>query len=120
MIKSYSCTYCPFKSTRIYNFKRHCRAVHKTVVEDQQSDTGQNRHVTYQCPDCQYMTKRVNDLKRHLKVMHNMKIKHPQNLTSQIDTENTNIQNQNKGCHKETCKKRKPVVITSKGASIIE
>ena len=98
MIKSYSCAYCPFKSTRIYNFKRHCRAVHNTVVEDQQSDTGQNRHVTYQCPDCQYMTKRVNDLKRHLKVMHNMKIKHPQNLTSQVDTENSNIQQSNKGC----------------------
>ena len=96
MIKSYSCAYCPFKSTRIYNFKRHCRAVHKTVVEDKQSQLGQERHVTYQCPDCQYMTKRVNDLKRHLKVMHNMKIKHPQNLTSQIDTANTNIQNQNK------------------------
>ena len=96
MIKSYSCAYCPFKSTRIYNFKRHCRAVHKTVVEDQQSQLGQERHVTYQCPDCQYMTKRVNDLKRHLKVMHNMKIKHLQNLTSKIDTEDTNIQNQNK------------------------
>ena len=88
MIKSYSCAYCPFKSSRIYNFKQHCRAVHKTVVEDQQSQLGQERHVTYHCPDCQYMTKRVNDLKRHLKVMHNMKIKHPQNLTSQVDTEN--------------------------------
>ena len=103
MIKSYSCAYCPFKSSRIYNFKRHCRAVHKTVVEDQQSQLGQERHVTYQCPDCQYMTKRVNDLKRHLKVMHNMKIKHPQKLTSQIDTENTNIQQSNKGCHEEIC-----------------
>ena len=120
MIKSYSCAYCPFKSTRIYNFKRHCRAVHKTVVEDQQSQLGQERHVTYQCPDCQYMTKRVNDLKRHLKVMHNMKLKHPKNLTSQIDTENTNIQQSNKACYEENCEKRKPVVITSKGVSILE
>ena len=120
MIKSYSCAYCPFKSSRIYNFKRHCRAVHKTVVEDQQSQLGQERHVTYQCPDCQYMTKRVNDLKRHLKVMHNMKLKHPKNLTSQIDTENTNIQQSNEACHEENCEKRKPVVITSKGVSILE
>ena len=120
MIKTYFCAYCPFKSTRIYNFKRHCRAVHKTVVEDQQSQLGQERHVTYQCPDCQYMTKRVNDLKRHLKVMHNMKLKHPKNLTSQIDTENTNIQQSNEACHEENCEKRKPVVITSKGVSILE
>ena len=120
MNKRYQCPHCHYMTTRSYNFKRHCKALHKTVVEDQQSQLGQERHVTYQCPDCQYMTKRVNDLKRHLKLMHNMKIKHPQNLTSQIDTENSNIQNQNKGCHEENCEKRKPVVITSKGVSILE
>ena len=52
--------------------------------------------------------------------MHNMKLKHPKNLTSQIDTENTNIQQSNKACHEENCEKRKPVVITSKGVSILE
>ena len=120
MIKSYSCAYCPFKSTRIYNFKRHCRAVHKTVVEDQHSDTGQERHVTYQCPNCQYRTKRVNDLKSHIKLMHNINIKHPQNHMPQIGSNNSNTENFNRNCHKENCVKRKPVVITSKGVSSLE
>ena len=46
------------------------------------------------------------------------KIKNTQNLTSQIDSENTNIQNLNKECYEEKCKKRKPVV--TKGVSILE
>ena len=41
-------------------------------------------------------TKRFYDLKRHNKVVHNTKVEHYQNLTSQIDSENTNIQNLNK------------------------
>ena len=117
MINSYSCPYCPYKTTRIYNYKRHCRIVHKTIVEDPQSKLGQERHVTYQCPECQYMTKRVNELKRHLKVMHNIKSRNHKNHTFQINSGNTNTQN--KDCHEESCKKRKPVVITSKGVSIL-
>ena len=117
MINSYSCSYCPYKTTRIYNFKRHCRVVHKTIVEDQQS---QDRHVTYQCPNCQYITKRVNDLKSHIKLMHNINIKHPQNHMPQIGSNNSNTENFNRNCHKENCVKRKPVVITSKGVSLLE
>ena len=94
MINSYSCSYCPYKTTRIYNFKRHCRVVHKTIVEDQ---LGQEWYV--QCPNCQYITKRVNDLKSHIKVTHN--IKQPQNHMPQIGCDNTNIESFNKDCHKE-------------------
>ena len=107
MINSYSCSYCPYKTTRIYNFKRHCRVVHKTIVEDQ---LAQERHVTYQCPNCQYRTKRVNDLKSHIKLMHNINIKHPQNHMPQIGSNNSNTENFNRNCHKENCVKRKPVV----------
>ena len=118
MNKRYHCPHCHYMTTRSYNFKRHCQAVHKTFIEDHQSETGQERHVTFQCSNCQYKTKRFYDLKKHLKVMH--KIKNTQNLTSQIDSENTNEQNLNKECHEENCKKRKPVVKTSKGVSILE
>ena len=118
MNKKYHCPHCHYMTTRSYNFKRHCKAVHKTVVEDQQSET--ERHVTFQCSDCQYKTKRFYDFKRHNKVVHNTIVEHYQNLTSQIDSENTNIQNLNKECYEENCKKRKPVVKTSKGVSILE
>ena len=120
MIKSYHCSYCPYKTTRIYNFKRHCRVVHNSIVETEHSGSRADCHVTYQCPNCQYMTKRVNDLKRHIKVMHNMKIKHPQNFISQISSENMKMQSLNKEFHGENCEKRRPVVITSKGVKILE
>ena len=68
----------------MFNFKRHCRAVHKTAVtKDHDSEIGQERHVTYHCPNCNFMTKRFNDLVRHVKVMHNILIKHPQDQPSQ-------------------------------------
>ena len=70
----------------MFNFKRHCRAVHKTAVtKDHDSEIGQERHVTYHCPNCLYTTKRFNDLKRHVKVIHNILIKHPQDKPSQED-----------------------------------
>ena len=86
MINSYHCPYCPYMTTRMFNFKRHCRDVHKIVVKkDHDSEIGQERHVTYHCSNCQYMTKRFNDLVRHVKVMHNILIKHPQDKPSQED-----------------------------------
>ena len=120
MIKSHHCSYCPYKTTRMYNFKRHCRVVHNSIVETKHSGSRADCHVIFQCPNCQYVTKRVNDLKRHMKVMHNMKIKHPQNFISQISSENTNTQNLNKECHEESCEKRRPVVITSNGVEIFK
>ena len=120
MIKSHHCSYCPYKTTRMYNFKRHCRVVHNSIVETKHSGSRADCHVIFQCPNCQYVTKRVNDLGRHMKVMHNMKIKHPQNFISQISSENTNTQNLNKECHEESCEKRRPVVITSKGVEILK
>ena len=93
MNKRYHCPHCHYMTTRSYNFKRHCKAIHKTVVEDQQSVT--ERHVTFQCSDCQYKTKRFYDFKRHNKVVHNTKVEHYQNV-SQIDSENTKIKNLNK------------------------
>ena len=101
MNKRYQCPHCHYMTTRLYNFKRHCKGVHKTVVEDQKSESGQERYVTFQCTDCQYKTKRFYDFKRHNKVVHNTKVEHYQNHTSQIDSENTNIQNLNKECHEE-------------------
>ena len=84
MIESYHCPYCPYMTTRMFNFKRHCRAAHKIVVsKDHDSEIGQERHVTYHCPNCQFMTNRFNDLKRHAKVIHNILIKHPQDQTRQ-------------------------------------
>ena len=70
--------------------------MHRTVVEDKQSETGQERYVTFQCSHCQYKTKRFYDFKRHNKVVHNTKVAHYQNVTSQIDSENTNIKYLNK------------------------
>ena len=96
MNKRYQCAHCHYMTTRLYNFKRHCKCVHKTVVENQQSETGQERYVTFQCTDCQYKTKRFYDFKRHNKVVHNTKVAHYQNVTSQIDSENTNIKYLNK------------------------
>ena len=101
MNKRYQCPHCHYMTTRLYNFKRHCKCVHKTVVEDQQSETGQERYVTFQCTDCQYKTKRFYDFKRHNKVVHSTIVEHYQNLTSQTDSENTNIQNLNKEWHEE-------------------
>ena len=162
MINSYHCPYCPYMTTRMFNFKRHCRAVHKTVVtKDHDSEIGQERHVTYHCPNCLYMTKRFNDLKRHVKVIHNILIKHPQDKPSQEDhqygkrfkdastqySENdinnftiphdsTNTADRiiqekeaevfeyDRNMYEDkslgNCKKRKPVVITSKGVSMLE
>ena len=86
MINSYRCPYCPYMTTRMFNFKRHCRDVHKIVVKkDHDSEIGQERHVTYDCPNCNFMTKRFNDLKRHVKVIHNILIKHLQDKPSQED-----------------------------------
>ena len=51
MIKSYHCSYCPYKTTRIYNFKRHCRVVHNSIVETEHSGSRADCHVTYQCPN---------------------------------------------------------------------
>ena len=101
MNKRYHCPHCHYMTTRSYNFKRHCKAVHKTDVEDQQNETGQERYITFQCSDCQYKTKRFCDFKRHNKVVHNTKVEHYQNLTSQIDSENTNIKKLNKECPEE-------------------
>ena len=78
MNKKYHCPHCHYMTTRSYNFKRHCKAMHKTIVEDQQSETGQERYVTFQCTDCQYETKRFYDFKRHNKVVHNMIVDHRQ------------------------------------------
>ena len=96
MNKRYQCPHCHYMTTRSYNFKRHCKAMHRTVVEDKQSETGQERYVTFQCSHCQYKTKRFYDFKRHNKVVHNTKVAHYQNVTSQIDSENTNIKYLNK------------------------
>ena len=102
MINSYRCPYCPYMTTRMFNFKRHCREVHKIVVKkDHDSEIGQERHVTYHCPNCNFMTKRFNDLKRHVKVIHNILIKHPQDLTSQLNSENLNIKSRINKCHEE-------------------
>ena len=78
MNKRYHCPHCHYMTTRSHNFKRHCKAIHKTVVEDQQIETELGRHVTFQCCDCQYKTKIFYDFKRHNKLVHNTIVEHYQ------------------------------------------
>ena len=134
MIESYHCPYCPYMTTRMFNFKRHCRAAHKIVVsKDHDSEIGQEQHTNI-------LIKHPQDQTRQEEHQCGTRFKDASTQRDEIIQEKHPPLMKTIACHQlvsdeyeydqmpydatksrdKNCKKRKPIVINSKGVFILE